>query len=981
MKNVFFASSRGEVYDSEYNKTAKTVNKIVPFPQMPENSIVLRNPNSDSNCRQEALVNEKENFTKAIQNWTKAIYKENYSVILPIPISLSSYLPACMNIAQLKSRRNKLIPKKFDFSSQPPPPPTFLSIFNTLISNDDEDFRDVNVTGYGLDKYVQLNVLCRPTLKFGTNLIPQEPIPELFDNFISYKKSLQKWIQVEKVDDEICQHPSSFEPILGKRQMNNTIENSDNSSNSNFKYNPEIFHSYQKKRQSQKSFFHPVIDQYLKENAENPKKSPQKLFHDNTIITSLFNSVKNDEKLRLPSHDQIKLPQVDIIISDFEKGTVDASNPQFVKLTRTLKIFNEVDNEPININEKNPPRFSAQVQESLIAMLHSITRENSHRCKVFKNVASMLVNLSKYPLISTLMFPPRVASNVAEIFVEYGGVEYSPQIYPNIDEINNVIEDSDNLVFSQNHQNLSQTEQTDLDLISNCQNLHNDTNTLQNEENSAVKHENLDNSREKSLRRDSSLSTRDTQCEESFNALCQFMFAAQALKVLEKFFIIFDDKQNHSPRRKKKKGKIDRSKSAFGSIFEQINLQQMAVLKSAKSMLIAEHDNIFKVISRPTHTKLHFAMIHLLLDFLPEGLVQFFQSVNNFGLFEWMINLQEKYYFGQLCSHILSITPKHPSFSIAFSNDFIRIAPFFFDSFIKAQQKSLYNINNNLNYGINNSPHNNQSVINHNNIGFTDLRNVSLHSQGLKSPEIPFFNQKEPDNFSSACHFLAHLLNNEIETVFPVDTFKKLFSAALKLSEIHIIQESCLDLLTSICIVFRRRLLKNDCEFQKMSQYFLTSIVTAFENIKTEHNDEKILSAVYALLPLVSNELAESVFETVFVMKMASNNSEEANVAWKIFRKNPNAVPKFKASKEFDGEKLEKLSFVAKMHFLLLINGYTEDLKQDDNVQIKSTTFRFFVNTSESAALLESFKKKESYIKKQWKWRGLYKAVCNAYRL
>ena len=899
---LFFASSRGEIFDKNYEKTDKKIGELPHFPLVPLGPIKFCDSNN-SNLKRKELQKEKDNYTFSLYNWSESIYKKNKYVILPIQLSLNTYIPI---YSKPKKRRSFFVTKKIDFN-QPPPPSLFLPLYNFFISDRSLDFKEKRITDKSENnEEVPLKLLCRNVPNFGAKLIPQEPIPELYESFDSYKKSLQNWCKVEEVSDEECKHPKDFANINGfigfqnrKKKKDDNLSRSSSRDTYSF-CKLRRFHDRDKSSNKGKSsaasrFFHPVINEYFENNKEVKSNIIAK---SSSAFKNIFDTVRFFSiPIRTPK--KIGFSIADKIINDFEQGIADEKNNEFSDIVRTMHLYNEVSDTIIknSLNDSNVALrelalkyllaksnddYSTNIFESIVSLVSNLTYSNEHRCAVFRIIVDVLVNLTQFPIMSLLLFQPKVASNATELFVCYGGLKFKPQRFDIYD--NNSLENQYDLL------------------------------------------------------------------DDSFKNLCEFLFALQLLKVMSKFFKRLEDKKKNKQsnknysylylnryrliKKKRRYPKVDRSQSIYSEIFEQIKHQKSAIIKSSKAILSSEYELIYKELNRSPHIHLHFAVVNLLIKFLPYHLLELFNKFNS-GLFLWMIKNPEITYFGEMSSNIIesatyfSYQDTCLDLNSNTPQQFVIFSEYFIIDFIKA-------INEFLNHA----------------------------------------NKQNIHSLTSGCYVLAFLIYIDKLAVYTVETITEFYRAIMNLYAAKIIQQDALyDILSAVCCIYRRMIRRNRGMYLPMSDILLTSIAPALSNLNFI-----FLDSFYKMQYYIPTQFSESIFQTFFVPKLSTSINEEADIAWKVFRLNPAVFPRFKPAKFFLNHSiLKSLCHVAKMHLLLFLNGYTDDLKPKENH--KGNTFRIFQNTDSPSMLLEDFKKKNDEYKNLWKWKGLYNAIYISYRL
>ena len=282
------------------------------------------------------LNKEKDQYIKDLQNWKKAIYDNRTETffVFPLPISLLANLPTYTTKTSIRHRAQKV-----NYTQRPPLPMTYLSLFNafnqtstislfkdrnksfklkaykeqTSNKNDNDDsssdsdsdnnnenqyhfvnsieyIKDIEIPGPDYNskfvnnknnlEYIKVSDFCINCPKFGTKLIPREPLPDFFENYDEFKDSLKSWIAVEKVTDQECIHPSSFWITLNgrnkastkkdKKKENDEDENDDQTDNESESEPEETRHPPKKnifkkpERKTKAKIFSTLFNNYLK---------------------------------------------------------------------------------------------------------------------------------------------------------------------------------------------------------------------------------------------------------------------------------------------------------------------------------------------------------------------------------------------------------------------------------------------------------------------------------------------------------------------------------------------------------------------------------------------------------------------------------------------------------------------------------------------------------------------------------------------
>lgn len=955
MSSLLFAASSNEIYDVHYRKINRPVGFIQGFPQIPLSSISIAPKTSVGGPRRNSLTNtginlnssfnntslhhanaltyeyedlnkEKEQYSKDLQNWKKAIYENRSEIffIFPLPISLLVNLPTYTSKTLIKPRAQKI-----NYNQRAPLPMTYLSLFNTfnqtstlnilnerpkspkLISPDkiekndeeeDEDqfkeysepnsgsdseqnndhqsnfvnnidyIKDIEIPGPDYNskftnsknslEYIKVNDFCIEKPRFGTKLIPQEPFPEFFEDYDDFRDSLKSWAKVEEVTDDECQHPSSFwDALNGRNRLDNQNEEEEEEQTEtetdkpNKTSKPKQKKNILKKpeRKAKTKIFTSVLFNYLKnptasmhntqnkteeedegngyKNAETDddnseydksdsnsilkqdnetpgKRTKNVTFHNSLFedeqalmfkeaLTALF-SLINKAGVKRHHQNLPSVPNAQIIINEFKAGS-----PHCHDYSSAIK---EVSNYK-DINIKNYPelgqepimKYSLSVQDNIRYELLSVTESHVHRYDVFRLFLNALVGLNRYTMEMVIMFMafPQITSNVADLFKCFGNLtHFNTQKFVGF----------------------------------------------------------------------------NGRMSGSFNNLCQFLFEAQMLDAIERFF-----RKNEKVYHKNN----PKFSSSLKKMYSSLKDQRKTVLESATKTLFERYKEIeedfnllddyeckkeeveddeediflkIKIFESPlfecptkseeiegdtkVHPPLIFAVVHLLLNYLPKEAIQFFDKCKLHFL-NWLLllNFNERYHLGQICAHILCLAAQDMTFPQAIKMEFLEL---------------------------------------------TSLKNDNFATRFA---------------FPPICHLFCQLLTIDTKTVLPADRVTLLFASTLKLIEVQ--YDCAITLLESLCKIFKRRLKKKDSDYINVFDMFFDSLVVPFivGKFSNEYIEERLLSSIFNLFPYIDGDHQESTFRQVFIPKFVSSDCDKSNVAWKVFRKHPSHASKFNSSK------------------------------------------------------------------------------------
>ena len=180
-----FVTENKDLYDIYYEKKIPFSPELSKFPSLSE-------------------YDNEGDFDHAAHEWKKQVKQKIKNKIMPLPLSLSVYAPEVANLSKqknissdnkspnnfniMKSASNS---KYFDYRHNPPLPITFAEIFDKFIIENPLADGKISLSNHMVhirnQKQIPINIYTQEEKKWGAALIPQEPSPELFDSYESYK--------------------------------------------------------------------------------------------------------------------------------------------------------------------------------------------------------------------------------------------------------------------------------------------------------------------------------------------------------------------------------------------------------------------------------------------------------------------------------------------------------------------------------------------------------------------------------------------------------------------------------------------------------------------------------------------------------------------------------------------------------------------------------------------------------------------------
>ena len=178
MQRISYASPSGEMFDQNFQRLEQENLYFPTFPPMPTGPLQVES--EDKQVVSEAECYEREEYSKMCKMW-KEMTKTG--IIYPVPVSLSVYIPAD-HFIPTPSMRN-VNPKK-----DPPIASASLDLFNHILSGDsiiDQTVQGLRNTQIPISEYI------KDEKRWGSALIPMEPNPNLYPDYVLYKNALQLW--------------------------------------------------------------------------------------------------------------------------------------------------------------------------------------------------------------------------------------------------------------------------------------------------------------------------------------------------------------------------------------------------------------------------------------------------------------------------------------------------------------------------------------------------------------------------------------------------------------------------------------------------------------------------------------------------------------------------------------------------------------------------------------------------------------------
>lgn len=447
-----FATDDNNLYDANYEKKIPFSPELSKFPSL-------------------SAFESEADFNYAVHQWKKQIKQETKNKVMPVPLSLSTYAPQVANFtnsqsgtisSEKKTSKDSDILKiasdsnYFDYRRNPPLPVTFTEIFDKFIIEDPSDDEKVSFSNDMVhvrnQKQIPINTYTQDNKKWGTPLIPQEPSPELFDTYESYKKSLQNWTSLQNQKLSLL-HPSEFVSSIGIIHNENDIYKNNglylNKNKEDDKVSkPNAVSQFNVKKFNAQEF----LDMELKSTPPSPllmqlfsltykevrsNNSPSIIKYSDQYNSSKISDSQNSFPFKTP-YDKSSL------IKKFEEIGNSNSNFESLRITNALHSYKFISDPFINqifISDPDPSKISLysdlspnqmdkamksltpqqydELINSLPFFLHQlhIVKNPRMRCRFFVIISNILEKKPK--LISIFFADVPTLSNVASIISDF----------------------------------------------------------------------------------------------------------------------------------------------------------------------------------------------------------------------------------------------------------------------------------------------------------------------------------------------------------------------------------------------------------------------------------------------------------------------------------------------------------------------------------------------------------------------------------
>lgn len=420
-KFLQFAAENGHFFNANYEIQAPSISNIPKFPSLSD-------------------YNEESKFDSALQIWKQKIKEGTENILLPLPVSLLVPTPQMVQLSNINkksrtSKRNlqtKADLKYFDYRQNPPLPITCVELFDQLIDNNPNTDLMKSVVHGKNHQEVPIQFYIRENNTWGSELIPHEPSPELFETYEDYKKALKKWSTSTPLSATL-HHPSEFTQLLGivsndKHHSNLKTNNDQISTQKNpYTFHRSTFSTIKSKKLPKAKVLNSLYDlTYKSETTSKPIKLnkfddlPFKIPYSHNDIIRKFQKVTDltSESIRLVnlmhSYQYISDPFISQVI--IENPTVDTftlnsdlTPTQFEKL----------------LNELTPHQYDNLISK-LPFYLHQlhIVKSNRVRCRFFVLFTHIL--LHKPRAISYFLADPLSLSNTTSILNDFSFLDFKP---------------------------------------------------------------------------------------------------------------------------------------------------------------------------------------------------------------------------------------------------------------------------------------------------------------------------------------------------------------------------------------------------------------------------------------------------------------------------------------------------------------------------------------------------------------------------
>lgn len=700
-----FATDDKDLYDVFYEKKIPFSPELSKFPTL-------------------SNINSKADFDFAVHLWKNQIKEKIKNAIMPLPLSLSVYAPEVANLPnspfsnnqtgyKINSDSNFLNAlsdsKYFDYRRNPPLPITFPEIFDKFIlespsSEGKSSFSD-NVVHVKNQKPVPINIYAQDEQKWGSILIPQEPSPDLFDSYESYKKSLKNWASLQNRKISLI-HPSEFISSIGIIHNENYNYKRSNKlcllHEKGTECKPKIFEANSSYNQK---VFNP--NEFLNMKTKNTPPSPLliQLFsltyknykNTNSLSTIKYSNSDFSETINLKNTLPFKVPYtIDALLNKVDEFV--NSNSESSRVIHLLKSYKNVADPFIDktvisdtkstkmtlftdfsANQTNAvlrqltPTQTDELTSSFPFYLHQlhIVRSNRIRCRFFIIISNILEKKPK--LISTFLADVQTLSNVASLIASFSFLDTRIYTYQE-----NTYEESDDKSPSES------PAKSDTNSVSKTA-TNTPTKTLTNstaKENTNSPSRSIPDSQSKTdvktstskrkvtnfectphpnessvMRRKSSFSVRKppltvsttplkpSDVKKTVENLSFFLFVSQLLKVITAFV------EKYQPKNR--------------NLLLQINAQTMTFSRFIDMSLTEKLNEIEVAFKNPTPQIC--VIFHFLCDYDPVSLSKLFQT-NLFYIFLGKVSLSSSCssFFGEMCGHILRLPKLRRLFFLQF---------------------------------------------------------------------------------------------------------------------------------------------------------------------------------------------------------------------------------------------------------------------------------------------------------------------------